>query len=174
MHKYNFKNNHYEKRINVNFWASRGKNWVLKTDLKYYLSVNCNIEWKWSVSCLVVSYSLQTHGLYPTRILCLRDSPGKNTGVGCHFLLQGNLPRPGMEPTTPALAGRFFTTEPPRKSITLNRLVIIIKPPRLPVYQSFSRKYRERQNSFTEWTQICIKLVSNWQLYTPQELNCKN
>ena len=98
MHKYNFKNNHYEKRINVNFWASRGKNWVLKTDLKYYLSVNCNIEWKWSVSCLVVSYSLQTHGLYPTRILCLQDSPGKNTGVGCHFLLQGNFPTQESKP----------------------------------------------------------------------------
>ena len=24
----------------------------------------------------------------PTRILCPQDSPGKNTGVGCHFLLQ--------------------------------------------------------------------------------------
>ena len=25
----------------------------------------------------------------PTRPLCPWDSPGKNTGVGCHFLLQG-------------------------------------------------------------------------------------
>ena len=25
----------------------------------------------------------------PTRLLCLWDSPGKNTGVGYHFLLQG-------------------------------------------------------------------------------------
>ena len=24
----------------------------------------------------------------PTRLPCLWDSPGKNTGVGCHFLLQ--------------------------------------------------------------------------------------
>ena len=24
----------------------------------------------------------------PTRLPCPRDSPGKNTGVGCHFLLQ--------------------------------------------------------------------------------------
>ena len=31
-------------------------------------------------------------------------SPGKNTGVECHFLLQGNLPDPGMEPTSYALA----------------------------------------------------------------------
>ena len=27
-----------------------------------------------------------THGLEPTRLLCTWDSPGKNTGVGCHFL----------------------------------------------------------------------------------------
>ena len=27
-------------------------------------------------------------GRLPTRLPCLWDSPGKNTGVGCHFLLQ--------------------------------------------------------------------------------------
>ena len=30
----------------------------------------------------------QLHGQQPTRLLCPRDSPGKNTGVGCHFLLR--------------------------------------------------------------------------------------
>ena len=39
---------------------------------------------------------LRPHGLEPTRILCSWDFPGKNSGVGCHFLLQGNLPSPGM------------------------------------------------------------------------------
>ena len=42
-----------------------------------------------------------------------RDSPGKNIGVGCHFLLQGSLPDPGIKPASlasPALAGGFFTT----------------------------------------------------------------
>ena len=28
----------------------------------------------------------------PTRLLCPWDSPVKNTGVGCHFLLQGSNP----------------------------------------------------------------------------------
>ena len=37
----------------------------------------------------VVSDSLQPRGLEPTSLFCPRDSPGKNTGVGCHFLLQG-------------------------------------------------------------------------------------
>ena len=40
------------------------------------------------VSCSVVSESLQSHGLWPARLLCPWDSPGKNTGVDCHFLLQ--------------------------------------------------------------------------------------
>ena len=49
----------------------------------------------------VVSNSLCPHGLQPTRLLCPWDSSGKNTGVGCHFLLhtalvvnpKGNQPR---------------------------------------------------------------------------------
>ena len=40
----------------------------------------------------VMSDSLRSHGLQPTRLLCPWDSPGKNTGVGCHFLLQGIFP----------------------------------------------------------------------------------
>ena len=32
-----------------------------------------------------------THGLQPTRLLCPWDSPGKNTGVGCHVLLHKTL-----------------------------------------------------------------------------------
>ena len=32
--------------------------------------------------------TLQPHGLWPTRLLRPWDSPGKSTGVGCHFLLQ--------------------------------------------------------------------------------------
>jgi len=41
--------------------------------------------------CLVLSDSLQPHGLWPIRVwlLCPWNFPCKNTGVGCHFLLQG-------------------------------------------------------------------------------------
>ena len=31
--------------------------------------------------------TVQPYGQQPTRLLCPRDSLGKNTGVGCHFLL---------------------------------------------------------------------------------------
>ena len=36
----------------------------------------------------VVSDSVQPHRRQPTRLRHPRDSPGKNTGVVCHFLLQ--------------------------------------------------------------------------------------
>ena len=35
------------------------------------------------------SDSLGPHELWPARLLCPWDSAGKNTGVGCHALLQG-------------------------------------------------------------------------------------
>ena len=42
-----------------------------------------------SVSHSVVSDFLLSHGLKLARLLCPQDSPGKNTGVDCHALLQG-------------------------------------------------------------------------------------
>ena len=42
-----------------------------------------------------MSDSLQPHGQYPTRLRHPWESPGKNTGVGCHFLLQGIFPTQG-------------------------------------------------------------------------------
>ena len=34
----------------------------------------------------------------PNRLLCPQDFPGKNTGVGCHFLLQGIFLTQGSNP----------------------------------------------------------------------------
>ena len=52
----------------------------------------CCLHWMSSAMCAkvtsVLSNSLGPHGLYPTRLHCPWDSPGKNTGVGCHALLQ--------------------------------------------------------------------------------------
>ena len=46
----------------------------------------------------VVSDSLQLYGPYPPRLHCPWDSPGKNTGVGCHALLQGIFLTQGWNP----------------------------------------------------------------------------
>ena len=50
------------------------------------------------LSCSVVSNSLQPHGLKPARLLRPWNSPGKNTGVASHSLLQGILPTQGSKP----------------------------------------------------------------------------
>ena len=60
-----------------------------------------------SVSHSVID-SLRPHGLWPTRILCPRDSPGKNTGVDCHALLRGIFLIQGSNKVS-CTAGRFFT-----------------------------------------------------------------
>ena len=60
---------------------------------------------KWS--CSVVSDSFRPCGLQPARLLYPWDFPGKNTGVGCHFLLQGILPTLGSNPGLPHC--RLFT-----------------------------------------------------------------
>ena len=59
-----------------------------------------------------MSYSLQSHGLQPTRLLYPWNSPDKDTGVGCHSLLQGIFLTQGSNPhliMSPALVGGFFT-----------------------------------------------------------------
>ena len=50
-----------------------------------------------SLSCL----TLQPRGLYPTRLLCLWDFPGMNTGVGLPCPSPGDVPNPGTEPVSP-------------------------------------------------------------------------
>ena len=54
-----------------------------------------------------------------TRLLCPWDSPGKNTGVGCHALLLPNSEIEPLSPASPTLASSFFTTEPPGKLVLI-------------------------------------------------------
>ena len=62
------------------------------------------------LSCSVVPNFDATHGLRPVRLLCPRLCPGKNTGAGCHFLLQGILPTQGSNPSL--LQADAFPSEP--------------------------------------------------------------
>ena len=53
------------------------------------------------VSHSVLSDSVGPCGLQPTKLFCLWDSPGKNTGVGSHSLLQGIFPTQKSNPGLP-------------------------------------------------------------------------
>ena len=60
----------------------------------------------------VMSNSFQPHGLLR---FCSLDSPGKNTGVCSHVLLQSIFPDPRIEPRSPALQADSLLPEPPGK-----------------------------------------------------------
>ena len=47
------------------------------------------------LNCSVLSDSLRLCGLWSVRLLYVCDFPGRNTGGGCHFLLQGIFPTQG-------------------------------------------------------------------------------
>ena len=49
------------------------------------------------------------------RFLCPWDFPGKNTGVGCHFFLQGIFPTQGSNLGSPAFQADSLQSEPPGK-----------------------------------------------------------
>ena len=49
-------------------------------------------------ACSVLSDSLQPHGLQLTRFPRPWDFLGKNTGLCCHFLLQGIFPTQALNP----------------------------------------------------------------------------
>ena len=67
-----------------------------------------------SISRSVMSGSLRLHELQSARLLWPWNTPGKNTGMGYHSLLQGIFPtqgskNPGLQSTISHTAGRFFT-----------------------------------------------------------------
>ena len=72
------------------------------------------------LSCSVMSDSLRPYGLQPARLLCPWNFPGKDTGVSCHFLLQGIFLTLGSNLHLVCLlhwqVDRRFTAVPPGKS----------------------------------------------------------
>ena len=68
-------------------------------------SLNAKLLQSCPTSCDPMDYSLSGSPVH-------EDSPGKSTGVGCHFLLQGIVLTQGSNPHLmyPELAGRLFTS----------------------------------------------------------------
>ena len=62
--------------------------------LTIYIYIYISVHAKSLQLCL----TLLPYGMWPTRLLCPWDSPSKNRGVGCHFLLQGIFPTQGLNP----------------------------------------------------------------------------
>ena len=113
----------------------------LKGDSSLYNWGNFNPETEWTFKCTGQQKRLSrdqkvccclVDKSYPTVIprtvahqapLCMRF-PRQEYWSGLPFPSSGDLPNPGIEPASPALAGRFFTTEPPGKPATGGQLEI--------------------------------------------------
>ena len=93
----------------------RGVKWSLRSLKRKWKRHNFILEeagwiqwcfWTFSFNMCVLScfsrvqlWTVEGFGLWPARLLCPWDSPGKNTGVGCDALLQGIFPTQGLNPT---------------------------------------------------------------------------
>ena len=98
----------------------------------------CLVSFFFSFFCpmclIVMSDSLWPYGLYTTKLLCPWDSPGKNTGVDCNFLLQGIFPtQDGIRICcVSCIASRFFThwaitVNPSSFSLSYSMLSLVFK-----------------------------------------------
>ena len=74
----------------------KSQNKETRTQTCIHRQVNGNEVWCSLCVCLRSAtqsrLTLRPRGLCPTRLLCPWDFPGKNTGMGCHSLLQGIFP----------------------------------------------------------------------------------
>ena len=62
---------------------------LVKAKHNFFLNLCYQCQCLCARSCLTLCDPVDC--MQPTRHLCPWNFPGKNTGVGCHFLLQGNL-----------------------------------------------------------------------------------
>ena len=67
--------------------------------------------------------------MYPTRLLCPWNCPGKNIGVGCQLLLQGIFPTQGSHPhlLSPAgdKAGRLFSSSTAWEALACSACLVL-------------------------------------------------
>ena len=63
---------------------------ILQARILEWVAISFSNAWKWKVKVKSLSHVrfFATPWTAPTRLLRPWDSPGKNIGVGCHFLLQ--------------------------------------------------------------------------------------
>ena len=116
----------------------------IKSNIKTLCKLCCVL------SCSVVSDSLPPQGPWPTRLLCPQGSPGKNTGVGCHALLQGIFPTQALP-----LQADSLPSEPPGKplyKLQSDMIIITINLFYLLTLIFITTAQQDSMASSTEWT----------------------
>ena len=80
------------KKNRTQGWRVKESHWSCQKFFSLFKRPKMNIIKCCCCCCLVAKQCLtllQPHELQPARLLCPQDYPGKSTGVGCHFLIQG-------------------------------------------------------------------------------------
>ena len=127
----------------------------------------------------VVSNCLWPYGLQDTKLFCPWNSPGKNTGMHCHALLQGIFPNQGLTciSSISCVAGGFFTDESQGKPCNL--LVqhkCVWWHPDISVSSLFSSKHGSRKGPPSPtgggfWLSVSMTLLDFlWPNQSPQPL----
>ena len=115
--------------------------------------------------------TLATPQTKPARLLCPWDSPGKNTGVGCYFLLQGSSwPKNRMQVS--CTAGRWFTDWAMRElsyTWAILFLGIYTKDWKVQLWRDdYTPMFTEVFTISKSWKQLKCPLISEWinKMYT--------
>ena len=88
-------------------WESFILGKILLLEIQYIIFLQALNSSSESVSHSVVSNSLQPHGLKPSRLLLFIGFSRQEYWSGLPFPSQGDLPDPGIKPTSSAVAGGF-------------------------------------------------------------------
>ena len=97
---------------------------ILQARTLEWVAISFSNAWKWKVKGKSLS-RVQLFGLWPTRLFCPLEFSRQEYWSGLPFPTPGDLHNAGIELLpliSCALAGKFFTTEPPGKPNLVNRL----------------------------------------------------
>ena len=150
--------------VDVNRWTGNQQQHFQKNLKKRLKKSRCTEQsWTGNETFPRTAHSLSHVRLFvtpwtaePARLLCPWNFPGKNTGVGCHFLLQGIFPTQGSNPNLLCLLHWQVDSFPlshlgspfPRTENSLNC---------------------PRTSLVVQWLRICLPIQGTWVKFLVQE-----
>ena len=113
--------------------------------------------------CSVVSDSLWPHGLSPTRLLYPWNFPGKNTGVGYHFLLQGIFLTQGLNLHLLSLLHWQVDSLPlNHKEIYYKELILVITDVQAPRWMRWVLKLDTQKSQWYSFNTKALAVSESW------------
>ena len=118
-----------------------------------------------------MSHSVWPHRWQPARLPCHWDSPGKDTGVGCHFLLLSSLHQYLILRTVPSCSRHFTESKFPEGMCSILLMIKDLCPPGarlgtgLDLPLRIALLFSLQHTLFPEPTVLWFVLVRVWSWY---------